>query len=1157
MPRKPRTPTTFPWRQVAPCLLACLLAACPAWGATLSTNLVFEAPVLALDSSGRTAVAIAGEGTLAMAGRPVLPERLLYIGLPAGAVVTGFSATPALRGTEPLPAAPAYAQAAQPVGRPTASATAPDPSVFGVDADYPGSFGELVSVQERRGRPVAAIRLHPVQVNPVRLVATSAESIAVEIAYTIPRRAGAAATRAVPASGENDWAYLIVTSASLADSFAPLVAAKEAAGTAVKVVSVADVSANAAYAATDTQAAIRNCIRDGYENHGTRYVLLGGDNGIVPERAAYGHNENRTTSRLVTDLYYACLDGSWDGDGDGLYGEPNDGDNGGDVDLLAEVYVGRAPVHNAAEVTNFVAKTLAFAAHPRVGEAAFLGEYLGDGAQGGRALDPLRDLFLTHNVEWLDDRPSMARVWTSSQARALLNQSPALVAHVGHGSAYNCLGMNNTTAATLANASPFFLCSSACESGFFDYASRDCFAEVVMNSGHGVAGCLLNTREGWYFPMMEWLGSEEFIYGFYEQAILHGKPAGVALSLAREGLLAKVETSGDMLYRWCYFTATLFGDPQLAFPLPDPMAVVAEGGLSRTVPTGEADASASFAFSVRNLSETAFGWTASLCGGGPLALSAATGTAPALGLSSVTASIPSSALPLAEGTYTNTVVFTNTASGASASFVAEVTAIRPPVVSSPAMGPSATLAFGDVVAGLSSSAVVTISNASDTASIALAALLCDGEAVSNGIPVVEFIGFDSYDLALASFRSTAPGSPTLLAGRSTCLYALAMSPADTNTLYAIDDDLDALVAIDLAHGCAETVLAALPAAGNGEWTGLALHPWDGNLYATAVTDKGCLFFLIDLSTGEIVPLATLADAEIIALACDDHGAFYGIDLAENELLRLDPFTGDSSCVGPLGFDVDYSQGLDWYNGRLYWASFAARLVGELRVVDRSDASSRMAGILAGTAPDAPWGEYEIVARRQLSAFTASGADFPLVVPAGGSVDLSIAFEPATAGEFQSTFGLVCEGGGEPIATFRCTGRGLAPSAIPAGWLNLHGLAPDGSDDAEDADGDGFTNGEEWLAGTDPKDAASRLAFKGAGWTNACFQVEWSAIPGRRYDLLAASAPGGPCDVVTNVLGTGTSARAIDSSAPSATNRFYRLRVRGGAMGAAAHPAGGD
>src|SRR4029078_2129143 len=70
---------------------------------------------------------------------------------------------------------------------------------------------------------------------------------------------------------------------------------------------------------------------------------------------------------IPTDLYYSDLDGNWNADGDSLFGEgfadsvtaPGD-----KLNLIPDVYVGRAPVTNVAQATTFVDKTLMYSRTP-------------------------------------------------------------------------------------------------------------------------------------------------------------------------------------------------------------------------------------------------------------------------------------------------------------------------------------------------------------------------------------------------------------------------------------------------------------------------------------------------------------------------------------------------------------------------------------------------------------------------------------------------------------------------------------------------------------------------------------------------------------------------------------------------------------------------
>jgi len=128
----------------------------------------------------------------------------------------------------------------------------------------------------------------------------------------------------------------------LLPSFLPLLEWKELKGLHCKTALVEEIEATGT--GLDLPEKIRNYIRDCYLSEGTQYVLLGGDDDIIPARGVFGEVGNYLDHSMPCDLYYAALDGDWNSDGDSVYGEPNDGVGGGEVDLLAEVLVGRAPV---------------------------------------------------------------------------------------------------------------------------------------------------------------------------------------------------------------------------------------------------------------------------------------------------------------------------------------------------------------------------------------------------------------------------------------------------------------------------------------------------------------------------------------------------------------------------------------------------------------------------------------------------------------------------------------------------------------------------------------------------------------------------------------------------------------------------------------------
>jgi hypothetical protein len=245
-----------------------------------------------------------------------------------------------------------------------------------MDALYPASAARHVLTGRMRGFVIAAFEVAPVQYNPVKgrlhlnhevtlsITYNLADDVATvsgcnlgvfekRVSSTVINPDDTAACRPPMACmplGPGDVDYLIISTPEVGPGFQTLADWRTASGLVTEIVT--DWSS---YAGADEQQKIRNLITDYAQNKGTIFVMLGGDDAVVPDRDCYASYKSAVVTDMATDLYYACLDGTWDNDNDGIYGELADNN-----DLLPEVFIGRAPVRTQAQAQDFSNKVISY-----------------------------------------------------------------------------------------------------------------------------------------------------------------------------------------------------------------------------------------------------------------------------------------------------------------------------------------------------------------------------------------------------------------------------------------------------------------------------------------------------------------------------------------------------------------------------------------------------------------------------------------------------------------------------------------------------------------------------------------------------------------------------------------------------------------------------
>jgi hypothetical protein len=135
-----------------------------------------------------------------------------------------------------------------------------------------------------------------------------------------------------------------------------------------------------------------------------------------------------------------------------------------------------------------------------------------------------------------------------------------------------------------------------------------------------------------------------------------------------------------------------------------------------------------------------------------------------------------------------------------------------------------------------------------------------------------------------------------------------------------------------------------------------------------------------------------------------------------------------------------------------------------------------------------------------------------------------------------------------VATLTIADADLDGDGMADSWELAHGLIVGVNDANLDPDGDGFTNLQEFLAGTDPHDPSSYLKIETVTPprpTSETVALTFQAVAGKTYTVWSADAlPADSWNRLTNVpASSATSLLTIqDPQATNTKHRFYRLQT---------------
>jgi len=394
----------------------------------------------------------------------------------------------------------------------------------------------------------------------------------------------------------NEYNYLIITQNQYLTEFDTLARFYKPRGIRTKIASTESISSTTA--GDDLQEKIRNYIIEEYQQNGIAYVLLGGDVEIVPPRGFYCYVQSGsgyTDNNIPADLYYSALDGTWNTDEDGSWGEP------GEEDLYPEVAVGRMPFSDTVELHNMLHKTMLYQSNPVQGELTqplLAGEHLWDNpiTWGSDYMKLLvgyrtdngyttRGIPESHPRDTLYDRYAS---WSKNTLMTHINAGRPWLHHCGHANQYYVMKLSNSdiinsnfSQANGINHNFTIVYTHGCTCGAFDYS--DCIGERMVAIDNFAVAFIGNSRYGWFVEGTTDGPSQhlhrEFIDALYRDSLYH---IGMAHMKSKAETAPFVDLEGEYEFgatRWCFYDNNVLGDPMMAMWTEEP------GTISITYPS--------------------------------------------------------------------------------------------------------------------------------------------------------------------------------------------------------------------------------------------------------------------------------------------------------------------------------------------------------------------------------------------------------------------------------------------------------------------------------------------------------------------------------------------------------------------------------------------
>lgn len=383
------------------------------------------------------------------------------------------------------------------------------------------------------------------------------------------------------------WDYIIITSEALSSSFQPLIDWKIRKGLRARIITTETINNFYANSNYSLQKKIRSFLFLIAESQEIKWVLLGGDNSIVPTQFCQVKANTIDGLEVTTtpcDMFYSNLSYpgyDWDSNGNGVYGEFSD-----NISLQQDVYVTRAPVSNVTETERFVNKVIAYETNPasdfKLSKMLFVGARVHHNVgsmsdshyKSEQAFSNYVNPYWSYIHAYLYDTGSNISGYselTAGNFKFLIDNGYHFIHNESHAESYffdfrKVWFYETDSAKRQNNTTPSVFVTSSCCSNAFDSL---CISKALMNATGGAITYFGSSRNGFFYPNNNNIGKSLLYDSHFFQNLFTGMPADTPYHFGAVAAETKRqfvdEANSNETNGWRYLTMAInpLGDPEM------------------------------------------------------------------------------------------------------------------------------------------------------------------------------------------------------------------------------------------------------------------------------------------------------------------------------------------------------------------------------------------------------------------------------------------------------------------------------------------------------------------------------------------------------------------------------------------------------------------